>query len=548
MKKHIYSLLTAVLLLSTFGWQACKKKETVLDPTRQFMPSGDVRAINGETSVALTWKPALNSDSANTSYTVIVSQDSLFTGDPEFTYTTDSAGITLYDTQIAIKTVYYARIKTNGPDPSLDSKWLASGAFRILGEQILLPISDVDLKHNSVIIRWTPTADVTKLVLTPSGGSPQDITLTQTDVDAAFKFIESLTPLTEYHISIYAGTKEKGYADFTTKAVPIYAFVLTPDADLVTVLDTCSPNILIGLDPGIYESTNTTNNLTIKSKMVSLASTSNNPADTKVFFKEITLKGDGAGISLKGIEFDGSVAGGLYFLNLTGLAADGDNAVFAKVKVENCIVHDYNNCFIRANRGTNAGSHEIDSIYVNNTLVKDNKLINFYTEFQLTKLKFGKLIVTNSTFYNAGQNMLEMSTALPAGTPIPVATFDRITINNVGANAKRLFDANANPVTLTITNSIIANSPRAGTLSADFIRANGAGTSVNFSYNNTFKLTTGTAPLTIPAATLALTTQTGNQTIDLGWTATTTSFVVPAGSPLQTASNTGGLIGDPRWQ
>jgi hypothetical protein len=549
MRKGFFYLPAIIILLSLLGMQSCKKKEQTLDPARQFMPSGDITTRNGETSVSITWKEAINADTAKTSYTVIVSQDSLFTSDPEFTFITDTAGIVLYDTQLVIKTVYYARIKTNGADPSLDSKWLASKGFQILGEQIFLPISDVDLKHNSVILRWQPTADVTKITLTPVGGAPQNIDLTQIDIDSALKFIDNLTPVTGYKAQIFAGTKEKGFVDFTTKEVPIYAFVLTPEANLVTVLDTCSPNILIGLEPGIYESTNTTNNLVIKNKMVSLASVSNNPNDTKIFFKEITLKGTGAGVSLKGIDFDASVATGLYFLNLTGLASDGEDATFNKVIVENCIVHNYSNCFIRANRGTASASHKIDSIKVNNCIIKDNLLTNFYTEFQLTKLQFKSLTVTNSTFFNAGQNMLEMSTALPAGTSIPIATFDKITVNNFGANAKRLFDANTNPVLLTITNSILGNAPRSGTLSTDLIRATGSGTAVNFSYNNYFKLTNGAAiALSIPASTAALTTQTGNQMIDLGWTPTTTSFVVPAGSPLQTASSTGGLIGDPRWQ
>lgn len=547
MKKYFFPLLSVLMLLTTMSWQACKKNKEQLGPVREFMPSGDIKAINGSTSVSLTWKTALNTDSSKTSYTVIVSKDSTFADAPEFTFTTDTAGIVLYDTQLAIKTVYYARVKTNGSDPSLDSKWLASGAFKILGEQIILPISDIDLKHTSVTIRWTYASDVTKLVLTPAGGTAQDIALTQTNIDSAYKLIEGLTPVTTYHIQIFAGTKEKGYTDFTTKPVPLYAFVLTPADDLVTVLDTCSPNILIGLDPGIYESDNLLNNLVVSGKMVSLASTSNNPADTKVFFKEITLKGDGAGISLKGIDFDGNNAGALYFLNVTGLAADGDNAALSKIKVENCMVHNYKNCFIRANRATNTGGQSIDSILVNNCIIKDNLLTNFYTEFQLTKLKFGALKVTNTTFSNAGQNILEMSTTISSST-IPVVVFDRVTINNFGANAKRLFDANANPVSLTITNSILCNAPRSGTLASDLIRANGAGTSVNFSYNNTFNLTTGTAPLTIPASTAALTTQTGNLSIDLGWNAATTSFIVPAGSPLQTNSNTGGLIGDPRWQ
>lgn len=550
MKKHIYYLLASCLILSSIGWQSCKKDEVELGPVRQFMPSGDIKAVGGATSVYISWKAAINADT-NATYTVEISKDSLFTGDAEFTYITDTSAITLYDTQIVAKTDYYARVKTNDADPSLDSKWVTSSSFRIQGEQILLPVNDVDLKHTSVILRWTARAGLTKLVLTPEGGNAQEYTLDQTDLDSNFKFIDSLTPVTNYHAQIYADAKEVGYLDFETKPVPIYAFVLTPTASLVTVLDTCSPNIVIGLDPGVYESTNTLNNLVIKSKKVTLVSTSNNPSDTKVYFKEVTLKGTGAGVKFKGIDFDGSVAGGLYFINLTGLAADGDAANFENITVENCIVHNYGNCFMRANRATATGGHVIDSVTVLNCIVKDNLLTNFYTEFQLTKLAFKHLVVTNSTFSNVGQNMLECSTALAAGTTVPVAIFDHITVNNIGSNAKRLFDANTNPILLTITNSILGNSPRSLTLANDFIRASGSGTAVVFSYNNTFKLMNGAttpAALTIPASTLALTSQTGNLTTDLGWTATTTSFIVPAGSPLLTASSTGGLIGDPRWQ
>lgn len=548
MKKNILFYIGAIVLFSAICFSSCKKKEEVLGPMRQFMPSGDVIARSGETSVTLSWKEAVNADTAATSYTVIVSTDSLFTDGAQFTFTTDTAGITLYDSQLVVRTVYYAQIKTNGGDPSLDSKWLASPSFSMSGEQIFNVISDIDLKHNAVTLRWRPTADVVKIVLTPAGGSEQEITLIQEDVDSSFKKIEGLTPETAYHAEIFSATKQKGFIDFTTKEVPLYAFVLTPSDNLVTVLDTCSNNIVIGLDPGTYEATNLTNNLVLKNKTVTLASTSNNPADTKVFFKEITLKGNGAGINLKGIDFDASAAGGLYFLNLTGETSDAEDATFTNITVENCFVHNYLNCFIRANRGANGG-HKIGAITVNNCKIYDNLLTNFYTEFQLTKLQFATLTVSNSTFYNAGQNILEMSTALPAGAPVPVATFNKITVNNFGANAKRLFDANTNPVLLTITNSIFGNTPRSGTLSAELIRATGGGTSVNFSYNNYFKLKNGAgADLSIPASTAALTTQTGNQLIDLLWTAATTEFALPAGSPLLTASSTGGPIGDPRWQ
>ena len=138
-----------------------------------------------------------------------------------------------------------------------------------------------------------------------------------------------------------------------------------------------------------------------------------------------------------------------------------------------------------------------------------------------------------------------MSTLLPSGTPTPEVTFDHCTVNNIGTGTTRvLMDANTNPVKAIFTNSIFANTPRTGTLSPDAIRATGVGSTVTFSYNDYFKFMNGSAAvLTFPTYVV----QTGVQTIDLGWLPATTDFKLPAGSPLQTASSTGGPIGDPRW-
>jgi hypothetical protein len=109
-------------------------------------------------------------------------------------------------------------------------------------------------------------------------------------------------------------------------------------------------------------------------------------------------------------------------------------------------------------------------------------------------------------------------------------------------------NAGSNSVKLNITNSIVANIPRpGGTVNTSAINATGAGTGIVFSNNNTFNLTNGAASaavLTLPTTNI---TQVGNQTIDLGWTAGTTDFTLPAGSILRTVSSAGGAIGDPRW-
>jgi hypothetical protein len=129
---------------------------------------------------------------------------------------------------------------------------------------------------------------------------------------------------------------------------------------------------------------------------------------------------------------------------------------------------------------------------------------------------------------------------------MPVVSITNSTFNGYGGNAKyALLDASSNPISFTIQNSIIANTPKSGTVNATALRATGAGSTLVIAYSDYFNLNTtpsGSTALTFSTATL-----TNDQTVDLGWTAATTDFTLPANSPLRTASSTGGPIGDPRW-
>jgi hypothetical protein len=79
-------------------------------------------------------------------------------------------------------------------------------------------------------------------------------------------------------------------------------------------------------------------------------------------------------------------------------------------------------------------------------------------------------------------------------------------------------------------------------------RATAASSTLYFSYNNTFKLSTGGAtPAAVGFPTYSYLTMTANRTFDLGWSTTTNDFTLPAGSELRAGGKTGGVIGDPRW-
>lgn len=547
MKSRLYYLAIGFFVLTVL--YSCKKERNVLEPSRQFMPAGEISAtVISDTSIMVYWKTAVNADSTQATYTVQISKDSLFGGDSIYTFQTDSTGIILTDNDIPALVNLFARVKTNGTTPEKDSKWLEGNHFKITGTQILLAVKSLELKSTSTTLRWKPYKDLMKIVLTDTVRGvvhAREIQLTAADTSKHFIQVDGLSPDQLYYAQIFTSTKAVGNINFKTTRLPSFTVEITPADNLVQVLDTCSDQAVIGLAPGVYDYSSTV--LAFKGKTIALIGTAEDPARTIIEFKELKLQGTGAGLILKYIEFDGAKAGADYFINLTGLNSDGESADFTTVQVENSLVHNYDNCFIRANRGGSPGDHTIKNIKVNNCWIYDNTLTNMYTEFYLDKLAFDTLSITNCTFNNAGQNFLSLATELPGSAKIPVVIMDYLTINNLGSNGKYLlFDANKTPVKLSFTNSIIANSPRSGSIKGDLFRASGEGSSINFSFNDYFKLGDGAGKaLAIPAYGYLL--NNANQEIDLGWNANTADFTIDPGSAVGKGSNTGKAIGDPRW-
>ncbi len=526
---------------------SCSPEEEKLAPMRMFIPKGEIVSTSGITFVALMWEPPLYSSGKAVKYDVAVSKDSTF-ATTAFTLQTDTAGVLLNDTQLDVRTDYFARVRAKGADTTLDSKWLRSPAFQIKGEQIFLPVRATELKAISTTLRWTVTPGITKIVLTPATGAAIEATVSTAEAADGAKVIKGLAANMTYNADIFAGTKSKGYLSFKTLTLPNFTVIVKPADNLITVLDTCSNNAFIGLEPGTYDIKDAGGayaNLVIRQKTVTLQSISGDPLDTKVNFKEVTLKGDGAGIKLNGIEFDGQAGAGAYFINLTGLNADADPAVFTSIEMENCLIRNTVNCIFRGNRAGNL-AHKINLIKMNNCVAGDNG--GSYTYFTMDKMDFVKLELTNSTFYNIGRAFISWSTAL-TGNAKPTVIVDNCTFNNFGSDGRNyvLLDANSNPLDFVFTNSILYNLPKAGsTIGSSLIRATGANTAITYSYNNVFNVTTGAgAPVNMPA--YAYITATANKAIDLGWTATTTNFTLPAASELRTAGKTGGVVGDPRW-
>lgn len=242
MKTTYISWSGLVLLLLVLVSSSCKKdEEETLDLSRMFMPSGEIKAVGEETSVKLSWKAAAFTKSVDTtvSYTVEVSQDSLFQEAAVFSAVTDTTGITITNEDIAVRKKFYARIKTNGKNNSAGSNWLVSSGFSIRGTQLFLSASAI---QESVILKWQKRAGLTKIIILKDKGTPIEVAVNDGDLDSenpeiGSKRIDGLTGGTKYYAELFSGKISMGVLEFKTQE-PINT------ANLVDLSASTDPDIL----------------------------------------------------------------------------------------------------------------------------------------------------------------------------------------------------------------------------------------------------------------------------------------------------------------
>lgn len=547
--KYLLLLFSAIVLFTS-----CKKEEEKLDPPRLFKAS-DIAITAGQTSATIKWAIPLFSSGKPLTYTVDFSTTADF-ATIAYTKVVDTAGIVVTEDNIAIRTPYFARIKANAYENQPESKYVVSSSFSLTGIQLFLAVREPEIRETSVSLRFRAETGLSSIRLTPASGSPITVALTGADltagglvggVSSGLKAITGLAGGVTYTAELFNGTRSRGILTFSTLPVTVYTRIINPSDDLNAVVAAAANGAVIGLNPGTYAATAA--NTFITGKTITLKSTSGTATDTKVNYKELVIEGTGAGVTLSGIEFDGAAASALYFFNFIGSqASTGSSAVFTNIVVDNCIVRNAATSFLRADRGSNATSFKIGNITVNNSILYDmgSNGSSSYLTFHLNKLDFASLNITKSTLYNSGPGLITANVVVAASV-IPTINISNCTINGFGGNARyAILDANTNPVRFNMTNSIVANTPKSGTVVAAAIRSTGTGSTSSISYTNMFNLiSSGTTPLTFPATV----TQTANQSIDLGWTANTVApaFQLPDNSPLRTASNTSSAIGDPRW-
>lgn len=516
---------------------------SIPEDMNRFRPTG-LTAVNGEIAATLTWPASLFTRPGEVLYTIQVGTDSLFTS-VVFETVTELTSIQISDEELQIQTPYFARVRANGINPEQNSAWVRTmNPFQITGEQIFLPTLDNEIGSTTVLLRWRPNANPTRIVVADPAGNQLEFLLTNDDRQAASVNLEGLQPLTAYVATIYAGQRTVGTTSFVTKEESIYDIVVSPGQNLRTIIEEAPDGSFIGLEPGTYDLVDNSGafaNLRLIGKTIILHSVSGNPADTRINFREITFSESGAGIEVNGITFDGDPGIGDYLFNFVGGPAD-----FTRVVLDNSVVVNVRVAFMRANRAGN-NEHKIDLIRVNNTLMRSHAVANWHV-FHIDRCEFKELEITNSTFHAIGsRGFIGWATNMPM-TFRPKITVTNVTINGLGSSNRNdsLLDCNNNEVDFTMTNSIVANMPFDGqTVGSRLIRAN-PNSQVILANTNLFNLTTGGAdPQEISIISYVQTSNLLN--VNLGWNQSTTDFGLPANSPLRTAATNGGPIGDLRW-
>ncbi len=489
--KSIYNYFRPALIaiVFAFAFAACEEDTDPADFTlsRNFGVS-TITAASAETSVTLTWEAALFTTPGVVTYNVVISDDPANFSAPAFETTTPNLSVVVTDDVLTVRKNYYVRVTTVGNEETAASKSVQFGPFVIAGEQFLTPVTTDEVIDTSVKLDWKISSDLTRLVITKQGGTPVEFTLTAAEKTAGAKQINNLTAATTYTADIFAGTKNKGTIQFTTKAGLSGNIIDLRNISVVT-----KPNILTDTLPDIASGS-----------IVLLKRGSEYRIGTGAnynFNKSISIQsGLDFGTNLASLRMSaafnvvaGSVIDSLVFkdLNIKGgrpANASYDNdyilnanaaATITKVRLENCNI----NILRGVIRGQAAAPGTKYGEYIVNNCKVDS-IRDFAVAAASGGSSFANIRITNSTFYRLRKMIIH---GVAGNNSV---TLDNVTIYEAPGGAavattNYLMDFNTNNSAggITIKNTIFGKSwPEAGALSSG-IRA---GSSTNINSTNSY--------------------------------------------------------------
>jgi hypothetical protein len=177
------------------------------------------------------------------------------------TDTIETSGVSGYKLKLINlfgNTPHSVRIKVTSSTDVPDSKY-ATVYFKTKAEQIMSQVGASDKTSENALIKWQAGALVTHLVVTPAGGTPQRIDLSDTEKAAGSKLLTGLTEETNYTVEIYnTDANKRGTITFLTYSNPpaadrIVWLAMADTLAIQTVIDSCTATSLtIVLPNGNY--------------------------------------------------------------------------------------------------------------------------------------------------------------------------------------------------------------------------------------------------------------------------------------------------------
>lgn len=451
--KSYWLLSAAVLAMLTLA--SCEKDDDleVGVPKRMFTPASDIKTTSAETSVFLSWHPSLHSTGMPVTYTVEVAADTLFETELVFTTVTDTAGVTITDEDIQVRTPYFARVKANANAQSAESGWVVSSRFSIRGEQIFLPLGDVDVTDEGALLSWRESAGIDKIVVVAIDmegepvGAATTFDLDEADILNGQKLIIGLEPETRYRAEIFAGENSKGTITFTTKEELEEGVIdLTGITDRPSVLQ----DTLSQIDAG---------SIVILKKGVTYTIDATTALDRSVkIMSEVSFEPGKAIIDLTSTNFDlveGSSIDFIEFENLELIGNGTGNYVFNIDKAGDVGKISFEGCVIRAFRGVTrikTGGVSITDFTFNNTVIKD--VLGYgVVNVDHVESKIDNIELKNSTIYNVERIIIARQNALTSNSIL----IDNCTFYRAPQATRYLVDYNGVDLTngVQINNSIL---------------------------------------------------------------------------------------------
>ncbi len=440
--------ISLVWLLPVFLF-ACSKIPEIGEANlpRLFTPVGITLTL-AETQVKIEWSPSLFSQDKAVQYIVEISKDSTFQAAADFTTSVDTTVVVVTDADIAVRQRYFARVKADATGASIGSGWFTSEGFSMTGEQIfVVPVPESDIIDRAVILRWTTTPGVTKIVITPPAGPSVDIPLSAADNTAGMKLIENLQSNTVYFAEIFAGAISKGFLSFTTKetitgssVIDLRGIANRPSVLEDTISVVPSGSIII-LKRGLTYTLSSTNYVDRSFTILSGADFISDLA-TIYFTSNFNLL-DGSNIdsiTFKDLNLESDNYGSRYVFNINTTGTIG------KVNFENIRGHRFRGWFRCQNGGAGTQVNEVNIM---------NCVIDSLREYALVTTNnsnaVANIYVANSTVYSA-RRVIDHRSAGSNSITFENCTFYRLPGGNTsGSNYFIDLSSNnsANPITLT---------------------------------------------------------------------------------------------------